>query len=97
MVRLDTEFPFAWYLELVQRRVSENWLKPEQARPPQGTVIYFRILADGKVEGVEVERPSGAALFDRAALRAVSSLDRMPPLPAGFGEPRLGIHFEFLP
>ena len=46
---------------------------------------------------VEVERSSGLALYDRSALRAVHSMGRLPPLPTGFQESYLGVHFEFIP
>jgi TonB family protein len=63
----------------------------------QGTIIYFRVLADGDLGLVEVERSSGLDLYDRSALRAVHSMGRLPPLPTGFQESYLGVHFEFIP
>lgn len=95
---LDSPFPYAWYLEIIQRRVSSNWLKPgASARLEQGAVVYFRVLRDGRLGLVEVERSSGLDLYDRSALRAVYAMGRLPALPAGFREDYLGVHFEFLP
>jgi TonB family protein len=95
--RLDSAFPYPWYLELVQRRLSEGWLKPAGARPTRPVVIYFRVLPEGRLGLVEVESSSGMPMFDRSALRAVKTLDRLPPLPRGFREAYLGVHCEFLP
>lgn len=95
---LDSPFPYPWYLDLIRRRVSAGWLKPSVAgRLQQGTVVYFRVLPDGRLGLVEVERSSGLEIYDLSGLRAVQSVGRLPPLPTGFREDHLGVHFEFIP
>ena len=58
-------------------------------------VVYFRVFRNGRISSIRVEEPSGAAYFDRAALRAVTLSDPLPPLPLGFPGSDLGIHFGF--
>jgi len=90
-------FPFSYYLEAVERKVSQNWFS---AVSPSGEgltcVVYFRLGRDGRIADARVEKSSGNVYFDRAALRAVKSSAPFPPLPRAFSDPYLGIHFTFL-
>jgi TonB family protein len=90
-------FPFTYYLEAIERKVSENWFS---AVPGGGEslscMVYFRLKRDGAVKDIRMERSSGNSYFDRAALRAVRSSAPFPPLPRAFRESHLGIHFTFL-
>ena len=93
----DKDFRFAYYLEIVKERISGNWSPPPVAGRQDGVVstVYFKIGRDGQLKDVEIEKTSEFDLFDRAALRAVSSSNPLPPLPAGFKGKWLGVHFEF--
>ena len=87
---LDSSFPFIWYLQQVQNRVTGNWNRLTAA---QGRVqIYFRIRRDGGIEGARVESPSGNGALDQSALLAVRRSDPLPPLPEGAS---LGVRFWF--
>jgi len=98
-LQLDIEnFEFSYYLVAVRNKVSSNW------SPPAGlgtqttrarTVVYFRILRNGKVGDAKTETQSGIALFDQSALRAVLRSEPFPPLPGGFPGGSLGVHFGF--
>lgn len=98
-VRLDAEeFPFAYYLALLQSRIQANW------EPPYGSsggavstkvVVFFRIQRSGRITNIAVEGSSGDYLFDRAAIRAVSLSNPLAPLPADYPRGFLGVHFEF--
>ena len=88
------EFPFAYYLNIIQTRVTENW-SPQAVREGAKTVVYFRVLPGGEISGIRVHSSSGQITFDRAALRAVT-LTRLPPLPQEFTGRHLGIHFGFI-
>ena len=98
-LQLDIEnFEFSYYLLAVRNKVSSNW------SPPAGigtqttrarTVVYFRILRNGKVGDVRTEAQSGIGLFDQSALRAVLRSEPFPPLPGGFPGASLGVHFGF--
>jgi TonB family protein len=87
---LDGSFPFIWYLQQVQNRITGNWNRLTSA---QGRVqIYFRIRKDGGIEGARVDSPSGNGALDQSALLAVRRSDPLPPLPEGAS---LGVRFWF--
>ncbi|MFQ6113680.1 MAG: energy transducer TonB, partial [bacterium] len=98
-VRLDVkEFPFSYYLALLQSRIQNNWEPPRYAARTslsRSTVIYFKIQRSGRITDLMIEKKSGDNLFDQAALRAISLANPLPPLPYDFPERELGVHFEF--
>ena len=90
---LDGTFPYTWYLQQVQGRITGNWNRLNSA---QGRVqIYFRIQRDGSIDGARVESPSGNASLDQSALLAVRRSDPLPRLPEGFDSGALGVRFWF--
>lgn len=98
-VMIDSkEFPFAYYINLLQYRLQENWRPPyqmdERSQPLRGGVV-FRILRNGAITDIAVESTSGRFVFDRAALRAVLALSPLPPLPGEFNKDYLSVHIEF--
>ena len=58
-------------------------------------VIHFQIERDGTVTDIRLVTSSGLAYVDRAALRAVVGSSPLPPLPADFSGPHLGIQVVF--
>lgn len=90
---VDGQFPFLWYLQQVQGRITGSWNRFTTA---QGRVqIYFRIRKDGAIEGERIEIPSGNAGLDQSALLAVKRSNPLPPLPDGFDGRTLGVRFWF--
>lgn len=90
---LDGDFPYVWYLQQVQGRITGNW---NRLTSVQGRVqIYFRIRKDGSIDGERVEMPSGNAALDQSALLAVKRSNPLPPLPDAFGGRALGVRFWF--
>jgi protein TonB len=55
----------------------------------------FEIGRDGTVTGLKVEKSSGNALYDQAALRAITDATPLPPLPDDFKESSLRVHLGF--
>ena len=97
-VRIDGDFRFAYYLAALRNKIGSRWVPPPgiQVRgQPVRTVVYFRISRDGQVSVANVESSSGYAFFDQTALRALLSATPLPPLPAGFNDNYLGVHFGF--
>lgn len=90
---LDGSFPFLWYLQQVQNRITANWSRMSSA--PGRVQVYFRIRKDGGLEGIRVEVPSGNAAMDQSALLAVRRSDPLPRLPDGFDAKTLGVRFWF--
>ena len=91
----DTEFPYAYYLQQVQNKITDNWSKSGN----QGRVaIYFRIKRDGSIDfdRLQIESPSGNHFFDESARLAILRSGSFPPLPQTYPEETLGIHFWFV-
>jgi TonB family protein len=58
------------------------------------TTMKFRIMRDGTLEAIQLEKSSGFAVLDREAQRALYQT-RLPPLPREFMNPSLTVHLEF--
>jgi len=88
-----TDFPYAWYLAAVQRKITERWeSRALQGRQP---VAVFEIARNGQVSKLAIEKSSGNQYYDQQALRAISEANPFPPLPAEFAEATLRIHIGF--
>lgn len=91
------QFPYAYYLSAIERKVSENWFSSHSGRGEGiSCLVYFRLGRGGQVSDLRIEQSSGNPHFDRQALRAIQSAEPFPPLPRAFGEAWLGIHFTFV-
>jgi periplasmic protein TonB len=84
-----TLFPFPWYIEAVQRRVSLYWqnaaatVDPSVSFAPAAT-ITFTILRDGTITNVQIVQSSGNQSVDTAAIRAVESSSPLDHLPDAY-------------
>jgi len=98
-INIDTnDFPFAYYLHILRHRIQENWEPPFQqstASEKINAVVGFRVLRDGKIVDVTLEKSSGRFLYDQAAQRAVYLASPLPPLPDDFSDEQLTVHIEF--
>lgn len=83
-----------WFVAQIRSRVRENWI-PERRTGGLSAVVSFRLLRNGRAEGIVLERSSGNILFDRAALDAVRRTTRFPPFPEQIHEDVLDIAIEF--
>src|SRR6267378_4176531 len=91
-VRTEGDFRFAYYLAALRNKIGSRWVPPQGVSGPVKAVLYFRIGRDGQVSMSEVETSSGSSFFDQTALRALLSATPLPPLPAGYTDPYLGVH-----
>jgi TonB family protein len=92
-VTIDVDFPYAWYIQAVHRKVSQNW--DGQAREGTQPVIMFEIERNGQVGRVSVEKTSGNAVYDQVAVRAIQNSTPFPELPADFKAPLIRVHLSF--
>jgi TonB family protein len=92
-----SDFPFTYYMRLIQSKVNEHWSPPRAAAAGgERTVVLFEIRRDGQVVRDPVlERSSGNNLYDQAALRAVTQASPFPPLPPEFRASSLIVHIGF--
>lgn len=94
-IRTDTVFDYPEYLLALQARISSNWNYPSLTTDMQ-TRVFFRIMKNGEVTQVRVEQRTGNMTFDASAQRAVITSVPFPPLPEGYEEDNLGVHFDFI-
>src|SRR5215470_10745507 len=91
-----SDFPFTYYLRLIQSKIGERWSPPRAAASGgERVIVLFEIQRDGQVREPTVERSSGNALYDQSALRAITEASPFPPLPPEFKASSLRVHFGF--
>jgi protein TonB len=91
-----SDFPFTYYLRLIQSKIGERWSPPRAAAAGgERVVVLFEIQRDGQIREPSVERSSGNTLYDQSALRAVTEASPFPPLPPEFKASSLRVHFGF--
>lgn len=97
-VATDGDFRFAFYLAAIRNKIGAHWVPPPgidaTGRRIRATV-YFRIHKDGRISVASIETTSGYSFFDQTTMRALLAATPLPPLPAGFTDNYLGVHFGF--
>lgn len=89
---------FAWYVRVVQQKVSENWLKYEvdpNITEARRVYLTFDIERDGTPRNVEVEQSSGVPSLDQSAVRAIQRIDTFGPLPSDYSGNKVSVEFWF--
>jgi protein TonB len=89
---------FSYYVQAVQRRVSENWLKYEvDSRITAANRVYltFDIARDGSPSNVQIEQSSGVPSLDQSAVRAIQRIDTFGPLPPEYAGNKVSVEFWF--
>src|SRR5206468_12223503 len=88
-----TDFPYAWYIAAVHRKIKERW--DGYALTGQQPAVIFEIGRDGGLRRISVDKSSGNPYYDQAAVRAVTEANPFPPLPADFKKPTLTVGLQF--
>jgi protein TonB len=89
---------YAWYVRIVQQKVSENWLKYEvDPRITEARRVYltFDITRDGRPTNVQIEQSSGVPSLDQSAVRALQRIDTFGPLPSDYTGNKVSVEFWF--
>jgi len=89
---------YAWYVRVVQQKVSENWLKYEvdpRVSDARRVYVTFDIKRDGHPANVQVEQSSGVPSLDQSAVRALQRIDTFGPLPPDYAENKVSVEFWF--
>jgi protein TonB len=89
---------YAWYVHVVQQKVSENWLKYEvdpSISTAQRVYITFDVMRDGHPANVQVEQSSGVPSLDQSATRAIQRIDTFGPLPSDYAANKVSVEFWF--
>jgi protein TonB len=90
----QADFKYPIYIDRMVAIMSMNWFKPAQV-VQTNPVVHFQIQRDGTITDVALVTSSGLPFVDRAAMRAVYASSPLPPLPADYGGPHLGIQVVF--
>jgi protein TonB len=89
---------YAWYVRVVQQKVSENWLKYEvdpRISDARRVYVTFDIKRDGHPTNVQIEQSSGVPSLDQSAVRALERIDTFGPLPPDYSEGKVSVEFWF--
>src|ERR1017187_339912 len=89
---------YAWYVHVIQQRVSENWQKYEvdpRITTAQRVYIVFDIARDGHPANVQVEQSSGVSSLDTSAVRALQRIDTFGPLPPDYSGSKISVEYWF--
>ncbi len=89
---------FAWYVQAVQRKVTENWLKYEvdpSINEARRVYLTFDIARDGHPSNVQIEQSSGVPSLDQSAVRALQRIDTFGPLPSDYSGSKVSVEFWF--
>ena len=89
---------YAWYVRVVQQKVSENWLKYEvDPRIQNANRVYvtFDIDRSGRPTHMQVEQSSGVPSLDMSAIRALQRIDTFGPLPGDYNGSKVSVEFWF--
>jgi len=89
---------YGWYVQIIQRKVSENWLKYEVdpgITTAQRVYITFDVARDGHPFNVRVEQSSGVPSLDVSASRALQRIDSFGPLPSDYSGSKISVEYWF--
>lgn len=89
---------YAWYVRVIQQKVSDNWLRYEVdpgIKSAQRVYITFDVARDGHPGNVQVEQSSGVPSLDISAVRALQRIDTFGPLPADYAGNKISVEYWF--
>lgn len=89
---------YSWYVQAVQRKVSENWLKYEvdpSITDAKRFYLTFDITRGGAPQNVTIEQSSGVPQLDQSAVRAIQRIDTFGPLPQDYSGNKVSVEFWF--
>jgi len=89
---------FSWYVQAVQRKVSENWLKYQvdpTIQEANRVYVTFDIGRDGHPFNVQLEQASNVPSLNNSAIYAIRRIDTFGPLPAEYSGSKVSVEFWF--
>ena len=92
-VAAQADVDFGPYMADLQRRIKRAWFPPK-GNESKRVVVVFKIHKGGELSNLRLERGSGVAIADQAALKAVENAAPFRPLPAGASDD-VDIQFTF--
>lgn len=89
---------YAWYVHVIQQKVSENWMKYEvdpRITSAQRVYITFDVARDGHPMNVRIEQSSGVPSLDVSAVRALQRIDTFGGLPPDYPGSKISVEYWF--
>jgi len=89
---------YGWYVDVVRRKVSENWLKYEvdpSISSARRVYITFEITRSGEPTNIQLSQSSGIPSLDQSAVRALQRIDTFGSLPPDYAGSRVAVEFWF--
>lgn len=89
---------YGWYVDVVRRKVSENWLKYEvdpSINSARRVYITFEITRSGEPVNIQLSQSSGIPSLDQSAVRALQRIDTFGSLPPDYSGSRVAVEFWF--
>jgi protein TonB len=89
---------YAWYVHVIQQKVSDNWLKYEvdpRITDAHRVFLTFDVMRDGHPTNVQVEQSSGVPSLDQSAVRALQRIDTFGPLPSDYVGTKISVEWWF--
>jgi protein TonB len=90
-------FRFPYYVAIINRKFSENWLLQEvdsSTAPGAKASLTFTISRDGAPSDIQLEKSSGSPSLDQSCLHAVQRIDSFGPLPAAYNGSYLRVGYD---
>lgn len=88
---------FGWYVEIIKRKVSQNWNRYEvDASTAKGATaeIYFRVDRQGAPSGFRISKTSNSPTLDQSCLRATQRVDTFGDLPRDSNDRWLDVTYD---
>jgi protein TonB len=88
---------FGWYVEIIKRKVSQNWNRYEvDSRTPRGATaeVYFRVNRQGAPSNFKINTTSGSSTLDQSCLRATERVDTFGDLPRDSNDQWLDVIYD---
>lgn len=89
---------YAWYVRVIQQKVSDNWMKYEvdpRIQTANRVYITFDVMRDGHPANVQVEQSSGVPSLDISAVRALQRIDTFGALPPDYSGSKISVEYWF--
>jgi len=89
---------YAYYVQGIQRRITENWLRYEidpNIREANRAYVIFDINRAGEPSHVQIEQSSGVPSLDQSAIRAVQRVASFGNLPTEYSGNKVSVEFWF--
>lgn len=87
------------YIFDIWEKIKEAWGLPGSytTKKDLESIVTIKIRRDGRIIDINFEKRSGNRLYDESVLRAIRSIDPLPPIPPSFNTDTIEIGFRFLP